>query len=524
MTVREFFGHPVTQIALWALVFGIILFVLLWFFGVVNAGEGAAIATPQDSTSEVGSFDIAAPQSLPFDTSFTLKKSFGSGAVVSLVAEDGTGAPVSAAVRSRTGKDVAFRIQNVPRLGAWVSMSFVPTPASGSMNQRISLMELPDGKMALGLMGTVGTGTTRAAYFLSNDNGGFKKPVDFGGAAFIFAHDFLVNTNDNKPMLAVFDNATGPTFTFRKADSIDGTSFTGTGGVSIAAQSMEASTDTIAAEDDIRLLMVNKKPMMFFMSSVTDSVVWCKAASDAHGSSWGSAVQVCDSDAVDVVSTLSVAIVNGRAAVAYVVDNSGPVHFCRASNDAGTTWNTKVVLTATSGADANNVAFQLVDGVKNSAGVRVPAIVYIGETTLDVNVCISDDVDGVVWPATETTFPNSTILDDAGVYEDTSIGNLGAIVDPDGNLIVIAVATDRNHFLVWKCDGATPPSEPHVLDICNDQFTTSSKGAHAFGFKVIHGKPTMAWVETEAAARVRWCQFEDYNMNQMIHCEYTVHA
>jgi hypothetical protein len=150
--------------------------------------------------------------------------------------------------------------------------------------------------------------------------------------------------------------------------------------------------------------------------------------------------------------------------------------------------------------------------------------VYVGgiTTAADVYVCEASDVDGAAWSTSETMFPNSTILDDQGVYAGAQIGALGAIADPDGNLIVVTIAQDRNNILVWRCVGATPPSEPHVLDIASYMGTAGKTSG--MGFAVVHGKPTLAWLETDTVTRMRFCQFNDYNMNHMVHIEYAAHA
>jgi hypothetical protein len=506
----------------------------IWFWYLFSKGElkqNAALSTPQDSTSEVGSFDIAAPQALPYDGSFTLKKSFGSGAVVNMIAEDGMGAPVTAVVRSRVGKDVSYRIQSLPRLGAYVNASFAPTGQATATvpNARMPILELPDGKFAIACKGTVGGNATRLGYFLSNDNGGFKKPVDFlGASAGAYATDMCVNTNDNKPMAVNFDAVT-PTFTYRKADDSNGTGFSGTNSSALTAQAMIGSgTVIVAVEDDLRLIMVNKKPMMVWMSSATDSKVWVKPASDLYGASWGSTVEAFDTAGATVISAIDVAIVNGRLGIMVCYDTDddglGALMFCRASNDAGTTFNAVITLTPAIAAAAHSTAFRLVPGVKNSAGVLVPVAVYVGgiTTAADVYVCEASDVDGAAWSTSETMFPNSTILDDQGVYAGAQIGALGAIADPDGNLIVVTIAQDRNNILVWRCVGATPPSEPHVLDIASYMGTAGKTSG--MGFAVVHGKPTLAWLETDTVTRMRFCQFNDYNMNHMVHIEYAAHA
>jgi hypothetical protein len=521
----------VSYAILWVLVLAAAVLIGLLIAGVIGRGsQGAAIQTPQGATSEVGSFDIAAPQSLPYDGSFALKKTFGSAAVVNLIAEDGVGAPVTTVVRSRVGKDVSYRIQSVPRLGAYVNMSFAPTPhlTLTVQNNRINILALPDGKMALGVKGTVGGNATRLAYFLSNDNGGFKKPVDFLGAdAGAYAFDMCVNTNDNKPMAAIFD-ATTPTFTFRKADDSNGTGFSGTNSSALTAQAMIGGSDSIlAANDDIRLIMVNKKPMLVWLSETADSCVYVKPASDLYGAAWGTTVEALDTGTASCISCVECAIVNGRLAVLVnddVSGGSGGLQFARASNDAGTTWNTKITLAPTYAAASNATAFKLVPGVKNSAGVIVPVAVYIGgvTTAADVYVCEASDVDAAAWSTSETMFPNSTILDDQGVYCGINLGVLGAIADPDGNLIVVAIAQDMNHFLVWKCVGATPPSEPLVLDISSQILSITANKMSGFGFEVVHGKPTMAWTESDGVLRLRWVQFNDFSMAHMIHMEYAV--
>jgi hypothetical protein len=212
----------------------------------------------------------------------------------------------------------------------------------------------------------------------------------------------------------------------------------------------------------------------------------------------------------------SIQPVNGRLAACCVLEDGGAIYYNRASNDAGTTFGTVAVLAQTNAADCSNTAFRLVPNVRNASGTLVPALVYIGQTSLDAYVLLSTTVDGA-WAGTETILPNSTLLDDStGVIVDT----IGAITDPDGNLIVVAIATDSEQFIMWKCNGAVPPAEPKLLDIGAD---ISGAKTSPFEFTVIHGKPTLGWTDTNSTARLRWVQFDSYDCDQVINVEYFVH-
>jgi len=148
----------------------------------------------------------------------------------------------------------------------------------------------------------------------------------------------------------------------------------------------------------------------------------------------------------------------------------------------------------------------------------VPALVYVGNTSNDAYVLLSTTADGA-WGGSEQVLPNSTYLDDAGVYNQC----IGAIADPDGNLLVFAIAEDRNHILFWKCNGGQPPTEPKILDLSAPIYGTAAKGL-PFEVSVVHGKPTIGWMETDSVARMRWAQFDTYDCSNPIAGSYTVNA
>ena len=146
----------------------------------------------------------------------------------------------------------------------------------------------------------------------------------------------------------------------------------------------------------LSLAAVNGRPAVAYTArtpSLSLQQLMFKMASDASGTSFATAAAVVVVPAVNVQYT-SLAVVNGRPALAYYDPDATGLRYMRASDGTGASWpSTPVAVTSASvHRDAGRYANLLV-----VAGN--PAIVYYSDASTSLVYVRASDVNGGAWPA-----------------------------------------------------------------------------------------------------------------------------
>ena len=138
-------------------------------------------------------------------------------------------------------------------------------------------------------------------------------------------------------------------------------------------------------------------------------------ASNPNGTAWPTAIVVDASISLPLTGQYtSQAIVNGNPAVSYYDNTAGDLKFMRATNAAGTSWGTPVIVSST-GTVGQYTSLAMVAGI--------PAISYYDATSGDLKYVRALDPIGTTWGPPVT--PDST--GDVGQYTALATGGILAI-------------------------------------------------------------------------------------------------
>ena len=137
-------------------------------------------------------------------------------------------------------------------------------------------------------------------------------------------------------------------------------------------------------------------------------------ASDANGASWGSPVSIAalsaDPGDEDFSDDWSLAVVNGRPAVAYADENIGPLSYIRASDADGALWSEAAVQVASDTVQWNDLMV-LGDGT--------PCISFYNRSSGELQFARASDNNGSAWGSAVTVDNRS----DPGYFSDMILFN-----------------------------------------------------------------------------------------------------
>lgn len=162
------------------------------------------------------------------------------------------------------------------------------------------------------------------------------------------------------------------------------------------------------------LAMVNGRPAMAYYDATLGDLKYARA-SDANGATWGAPVTPDAGDVgQDVGRYASLAMVNGRPAIAYYDVRFGELKFIRANDEAGAAWGSYQAIDRTD--DVGLYICLRVIGGK-------PAISYYNQTSGDLKLIRAKDADGRNW--------NAPIVADSGGSAD--VGSFAVLSEANGN-------------------------------------------------------------------------------------------
>lgn len=182
------------------------------------------------------------------------------------------------------------------------------------------------------------------------------------------------------------------------------------------------------------LAVVNGKPAIGYRDSDNDELRYVRAT-DTDGSAWGTPITV-DSNADNISTPLSLAVVNGNPAISYQDPTDLDLRFVRATNANGSAWNAPLTLDSV-GDTGKDCSLAVVNGN--------PAVSYFDTTNTALRYVRATDASGTAWgmPVTlDSTGITGTDTSLAVVngnpaisYRDGSNGFLRFIraEDPDGS-------------------------------------------------------------------------------------------
>ncbi len=162
------------------------------------------------------------------------------------------------------------------------------------------------------------------------------------------------------------------------------------------------------------LAMVSGRPALAYYDATLGDLKYTRAG-DANGATWGVPVTPDPGDVgQDVGRYASLAVVNGRPAIAYYDVRFGELKFIRANDDGGVAWG----------------SYQAIDR-SDDVGVYIclrviagkPAVSYYNQTSGDLKLIRARDADGRNW--------NAPIVADSGGGAD--VGSFAAMSEVNGN-------------------------------------------------------------------------------------------
>jgi len=204
-------------------------------------------------------------------------------------------------------------------------------------------------------------------------------------------------------------------------------------------------------------------------------------ASGASGSSWGTPVTV-DSGGY-VGSYASLAVVDGRPAIAYYDNTNHDLKYVRASDASGSSWDTP--LTVDSGGLVGQFAsLAVVDGR--------PAIAYYDESNYDLKYVRASDATGSFWGTPVT-------VDSAGL-----VGQFASLAVVDGHP-AIAYYDESNYDLKYvRASDATGSSWGTPLTVGSNGYV----GLYA-SLAVVGGRPAIAYHDFDPNYDLKYVRASD---------------
>ncbi len=223
----------------------------------------------------------------------------------------------------------------------------------------------------------------------SGSNWGSSETVDDGGGDDVGQFTSLAVV-DGYPAISYYDVYNGE-LKYVQADDASGSSW----------NSPETVDD--GNGDDVgqfsSLVVADGYPAISYYDSDNGELKFVRA-DDASGSSWGSPETVDDGNGNDVGQFASLLVVNGSPAISYYDATDGDLKYVRASDAAGSSWNSPVTVDAT-----GDVGFYTC--LKVVAGN--PAICYRDDDNGYLKYVRADDASGTSWGSPVTVDANSDV-------------------------------------------------------------------------------------------------------------------
>lgn len=230
---------------------------------------------------------------------------------------------------------------------------------------------------------------------------------------------------------------------------------------------------TVATPDDAygpSLLVVDGRPAIAYYNVTTNEVCYVRA-SDSTGGTWGTPVVIEAVGAVTVLARVSLAIVNGRPAVAYRAETGAELKYARASDASGTAWGAAVVVDSDA-ADTGNYASLVVVSGK-------PAVAYYDGTNGNLLYIRSLDENGAAWASNATT-----------VASTGTVGLFCTMAVVSGRPAIAYYDMTNTQLMFVRASDATGTAwdTPAVID------TTGDVGEWA-ALAIIDGNPAVAYLD-----------------------------
>lgn len=193
-----------------------------------------------------------------------------------------------------------------------------------------------------------------------------------------------VQVVDGRPAIAYFDGSAGNLGFVRATNS------TGTGsGVWGTPVSMDSHP---GIGDHMSQAIVEGYPALAYYANTSRDLRYIRAL-DSLGTQWGTSVTV---DSIgDMGEYCSMTVVNGHPAIAYF-DEDDNVRYVRANDPLGASWGSSVDLdNSQSGPRGQGISLKVIGGR--------PAVAYLNIINGNVRYVRANDVDGTSWPLNGTT-------------------------------------------------------------------------------------------------------------------------
>lgn len=231
---------------------------------------------------------------------------------------------------------------------------------------------------------------------------------------------------------------------------------------------------TVVSPDDTNgplcLLVVNGNPALVYHNSTTGELCYVRA-SNATGSAWGSPVVIENVGALTTAAVFSMAIVNGRPAVAYRAETGQELKYCRASDASGTAWGSPVVVDSDAADTGNYCSLAVINGK--------PSISYLDGSNLNLLYIRSLDENGAAWAS------NATLVASTG-----SLGQHTSLLTVSGRPAIAFYDTTNTQLLFVRASDTTGATwgAPEIVD------TTGDVGEWV-SMAIVDGNPAVAYLD-----------------------------
>lgn len=270
---------------------------------------------------------------------------------------------------------------------------------------------------------------------------------------------------------ATFNSSFSETPTVQLADGWSVTASTSsdfTASAGFAPRTIDA--DGIVGSDT-SLAVINGRPAIAYRDAANGDLLYMRAF-DASGAVWPESPVRIAGAVADVGRFASLADVNGRPAVAYYNGSTGDLEYVRSNDANGSSWPTPILVDGAADDVGRYASLEVISGV--------PAISYQVPNSGQIRYAWAGDTDGTTW---------STVTVDGSVAQYSEYTSLASVLgkpaiayrnNPAGNL--------RYAFL----SGSNPADPAHWTKL--NVFNTGDTGAYP-SLAVVNGNPAISFYD-----------------------------
>ena len=236
-----------------------------------------------------------------------------------------------------------------------------------------------------------------------------------------------------------------------------------------------------AGYDVIDMEVINGNPAVASSALPLNDIRYTRAL-DANGDFWASTVVVASSVSANQIYYVDLEEVNGKPAIAYHDSDDGDLYYVRATDAAGSTWGTPVLVA--SGGAGTYLSLSIIDGN--------PAIAYYNATSGDLEYVRANDADGSSWGTPVTAWSSG------------NVGLFASLTTVNGNPAIAFGDITNNRMLYIRASNSTG-SAWNLPSVVTTQY------GERMDLLVVDGKPAIAYWRRNSVNDLRYVYSQDIN-------------